>query len=84
MELFVQSHQVTLQHGHGDLSDHGDVDHTWNFEQGFLVDIFERCDVYDGRVGLDPFSGESVVLCGDSSDDNRRLWTPPGFESIGK
>ena len=75
MELLVESHQVALQHGHGDLSYEWYVNDTRDFEQCIFVDVFERCNVDNSRIGIDPFCGEFIVLCRYTSYDNGRLAT---------
>jgi hypothetical protein len=73
MELFIQPHQVALQHGDRHLSDQGNVDDTRDFQQFFFVDIFEGRDIDDSRMGLDPFRGQSIGFGGDTRDNHRRL-----------
>lgn len=73
MELFVQAHQVTFQHGHGDLSHHGNIDDSGYFQKGFFVNILKGGNIDDGCVRLDPFRGHSICLGGDTSHHNRRL-----------
>jgi len=74
MKVVIQTHQISFQHCHGYLSHHWNVCDTINFEEGFFIHVFERCDIDYCGIGLNPFTWKAVGFCGNSRYNNFGLW----------
>jgi hypothetical protein len=78
VKLVKQSHEISLQHGNGDLAHQRHIDDTRDSQQQFFVHIFERGNVDHGRSRLDPVGGEPIVFGRHASDDDRGLTSASG------
>jgi len=82
VKVLVETQDVALKHGNGDLANEGDIGDAGHLEQRSLVHILERGHIDDGGARAHPGRGQLVRLGGHAGDDHIRL-AARGFGRLG-